>query len=91
MDEGGEAISPTENEIHGGRFDDLIYERVISITDPKVSTFTILLILENLKEFNIETRAEVKAIEDALIKYEKLNKRDISVKERKERERFQNL
>lgn len=48
-------------------------------------------ILENLKEFNIETRAEVKAIEDALIKYEKLSKREISVKERKERERFQNL
>ena len=48
-------------------------------------------ILENLKEFNIETRAEVKAIEDALIKYEKLSKREISVKERQERERFQNL
>ena len=48
-------------------------------------------ILENLKEFNIETRAEVKAIEDALIKYEKLSKREISVKERKEREQFQNI
>ena len=48
-------------------------------------------ILENLKEFNIETRAEVKAIEDALIKYEKISKREISVKERKETEQFQNL
>ncbi len=48
-------------------------------------------ILENLKEFNIETRAEVKAIEDALIKYERLSEREISVKEREERERFQNL
>jgi len=48
-------------------------------------------ILENLKEYNIETRAEVKSIEDALIKYEKLSEREISVKERKEREQFQNL
>ena len=48
-------------------------------------------ILENLKEFNIKTRAEVKAIEDALIKNEKLSEREISVKEREERERFQNL
>ena len=44
-------------------------------------------ILENLKEFNIVTRAEVKAIEDALIKYEKLSKREISVKEQKEKRR----
>lgn len=38
-------------------------------------------ILENLKkEINIKTRAEIKAIEDALITLRRLNKRDISVK-----------
>ena len=48
-------------------------------------------ILEKLKEYDIETRAEVKSIEDALIKYNKLRKRDISVKEHRDKERFQNL
>jgi len=48
-------------------------------------------ILENLKEYDIETRAEVKSIEDTLIKYDRLSKREISVKDRKQRERFQNL
>ncbi|MFX1392025.1 MAG: hypothetical protein ACFFAH_00490 [Promethearchaeota archaeon] len=48
-------------------------------------------ILDKLKEYDIETRAEVKSIEDDLIKYNRLRKREISVKEHKDKERFQNL
>ena len=45
-------------------------------------------ILERLKEYDLETRAEVKTIEDTLIKYNRLSKREISVKKRMENERF---
>ena len=48
-------------------------------------------ILGKLKEYDIETRAEVKSIEDSLIKYNRLTKREISVKEHRDKERFQNL
>ena len=48
-------------------------------------------ILEYIKEYNLETRAEIKSIEDTLIKYNRLSKRKISVKERREKERFQDL
>lgn len=48
-------------------------------------------ILEELKEFNIETRAEIKAIEENLVKYNRLDKREVSVKDRREKERFKEL
>lgn len=48
-------------------------------------------ILEELKEFNIDTRAEIKAIEENLVKYNRLDKREVSVKDRREKERFKEL
>ena len=44
--------------------------------------------LDNLKEFKIETRAEIKAIQDLLIKLDRLDDREVSVKEHKEKQRF---
>ncbi|MEJ2295694.1 MAG: hypothetical protein P8Y23_13145 [Candidatus Lokiarchaeota archaeon] len=45
-------------------------------------------ILENLQRFGIKTRAEVKAITDTLIKYNKLEERGVSVKEFRDEQRF---
>lgn len=45
-------------------------------------------ILEKLQKYGIKTRAEIKAIEDILIKYDRLGDRDVSVKEYKEKQRF---
>ena len=45
-------------------------------------------ILEELKEFELETKAEVKLITEALIKYERISDREISVEERRKQERF---
>jgi hypothetical protein len=44
--------------------------------------------LDNLKQYKIDTRAEIKAIQDILIKLERLDEREISVKEHKEKQRF---
>jgi hypothetical protein len=48
-------------------------------------------ILENLKEYELKSRAEIKIITETLIKYEKLTERDISVKEHEEKKRFESL
>lgn len=48
-------------------------------------------ILDELKEYNLETRAEIKSIEDTLIKYNRLSKRKISVKDRRDKVRFQDF
>ncbi|MFX1481148.1 MAG: hypothetical protein ACFFCI_23965, partial [Promethearchaeota archaeon] len=48
-------------------------------------------ILDNLKEYKITTRAEIKIIKDTLIKLNRLSEREISVKEHKEKQRFSNL
>jgi hypothetical protein len=48
-------------------------------------------ILENLKEYELKSRAEIKTITDTLIKYEKLTERHISVKEHEEKKRFESL
>jgi hypothetical protein len=48
-------------------------------------------ILEQLKEYELKSKAEVKAITEELIKYDKLSEREISVKERREKERFRDL
>jgi len=44
--------------------------------------------LEDLKEFELSSKAEIKNITEALIKYERIGERDISVKERREKQRF---
>lgn len=48
-------------------------------------------ILEQLKEYELKSKAEVKVITEELIKYDKLSEREISVKERREKERFRDL
>ena len=45
-------------------------------------------ILDSLNEYKVNTRVEIKAIKDSLIKLEKLSEREISVKEHKEKQRF---
>lgn len=45
-------------------------------------------ILEKLINYNIKTRAEIKAIEEALIKNNRLKQRETSVKEFRDKERF---
>lgn len=50
--------------------------------------FTEKEILDNLKDFKITTRAEVKSIKETLIKLNRLREREISVKEHKEKQRF---
>ena len=45
-------------------------------------------ILEKLTNFKINTRAQVKAIEETLIKYNRLSQREITVKEYREKQRF---
>ncbi|MFX1376027.1 MAG: hypothetical protein ACFFA0_09465 [Promethearchaeota archaeon] len=44
--------------------------------------------LDELKEYKISTRAEIKVIQDTLIKLERLSEREISVKEHREKQRF---
>ncbi|MHA2035407.1 MAG: hypothetical protein ACW98X_03175 [Promethearchaeota archaeon] len=50
--------------------------------------FTEKEILDNLKDYKVNTRMEIKAIKDGLIKLERLSEREISVKEHKEKQRF---
>ena len=45
-------------------------------------------ILDNLKEFKLNTRAEVKTIKETLIKLDRLSERDVSVKEYSKNQRF---
>ncbi len=45
-------------------------------------------ILDNLKDYKVNTRMEIKAISENLIKLKRLNEREISVKERKQKQRF---
>ena len=44
--------------------------------------------LDNLKNYKIDTRGEIKTIQDTLIKLDRLSEREISVKEHKEKQRF---
>jgi len=48
-------------------------------------------ILDKLKKYNLETRAEVKTIEENLIKHNKMGERKISVKEKRDQLRFQDI
>lgn len=45
-------------------------------------------ILDNLKNYKVNTRAEIKIIKETLIKLDRLSEREISVKEHKEKQRF---
>lgn len=45
-------------------------------------------VLEKLKEFDIKTRTEIKAIEETLIKHDRLEERKISVKEYRDKQRY---
>jgi len=45
-------------------------------------------ILDKLKEFKLNTRAEVKVIKETLIKLDRLSEREVSVKEYSEKQRF---
>lgn len=45
-------------------------------------------ILDSLKDFKVNTRAEIKIIKETLVKLERLSDREISVKEHKEKQRF---
>ena len=45
-------------------------------------------LLEELKEFELESKAEIKLITETLVKYERLGEREISVEERRKQERF---
>jgi hypothetical protein len=50
--------------------------------------FTEKEILDNLKKYKINTRAEIKVIKDSLVKLNRLSEREISVKEHKDKLRF---
>ena len=45
-------------------------------------------ILDSLKDFKVNTRAEIKIIKETLVKLERLSEREISVKDHKEKQRF---
>ncbi|MCK4379757.1 MAG: hypothetical protein KAW51_01375 [Candidatus Lokiarchaeota archaeon] len=45
-------------------------------------------ILDSLKDYKLEQRAEIKVIKETLIKLDRLSEREISVKEHKEKQRF---
>ena len=45
-------------------------------------------ILDNLKDYKINTRVEIKGLKDTLIKLDRLSEREVSVKEYKEKQRF---
>ncbi|MFX0104312.1 MAG: hypothetical protein ACFE75_02335 [Candidatus Hodarchaeota archaeon] len=45
-------------------------------------------ILDNLNDYKITTRAEIKAIKENLVKLDRLSEREISVKEHREKQRF---
>ncbi|MFX0142787.1 MAG: hypothetical protein ACFE9C_01820 [Candidatus Hodarchaeota archaeon] len=51
--------------------------------------FTEKEILDNLKDFKVTTRAEIKVIKDSLVKLDRLSEREISVKEHKDKQRFE--
>jgi hypothetical protein len=44
--------------------------------------------LDELKDFKITTRAEIKTIQDTLIKLDRLNEREITVKEHKDKQKY---
>jgi len=45
-------------------------------------------ILDNLKDYKLSTRAEIKVIKETLVKLDRLTEREISVKEHREKQRF---
>ena len=45
-------------------------------------------ILDNLKDYKLNTRTEIKVIKETLVKLDRLTEREISVKEHREKQRF---
>lgn len=45
-------------------------------------------IFDNLKDYKLNTRAEIKVIKETLIKLDRLSDREISVKEHRDKQRF---
>ena len=45
--------------------------------------------LDNLKEYKLDARAEIKIITETLVKLNRLSEREISVKEHREKQRFE--
>ena len=45
--------------------------------------------LDNLQDYKIITRLEIKTIQDTLVKLDRLSERETSVKEHKEKQRFE--
>ena len=45
-------------------------------------------VLEKLKKFDIKTRTEIKTIEETLIKHDRLEERNVSVKEYRDKKRY---
>jgi hypothetical protein len=63
-------------------------ETIQSFKDAYNKGYTEKEILDNLKDYKVTTRAEIKAIKETLIKLERLSEREVSVKEHKEKQRF---
>ena len=66
-------------------------ETIEKLKDLYIKGYNYKEMLEALKEYEIETRDEIKAIVDTLIKNQRLSDREISVKERQDKKRFENL
>ncbi|TFG06316.1 MAG: hypothetical protein EU539_07980 [Promethearchaeota archaeon] len=66
-------------------------ESVNKIVELYTQGYDLKEMLEELKEYEIKTRVEIKTILDTLIKYNRLEERKISVKERREKKRFESI
>ncbi len=63
-------------------------ETIVKFSEVYNKGFSEKEILDNLKEYKITTRAEIKIIKESLVKLNRLNDREISVKEHREKQRF---
>lgn len=71
-------------------------KQYIYYNEKTISAFKILYnkgygekeILDKIQKIGIKTRAEIKLIEELLIKYNRLDKREVSVKEYRDKQRF---
>jgi len=72
------------------------YKQYYYYSEKTVNKFKILYnkgygekeILDKIQGLGIKTRAEIKAIEDLLVKYNRIDKREVSVKEYRDKQRF---
>ena len=66
-------------------------ETIEKIKDIYKKGFSVKEILEDLEEYEIKSRDEIKAIIEILIKNRRLSEREITVKERQKTKHFENL